>query len=391
MSRSISRNTSRSTSNSTRREGSTDPQAEGVNGHEGTSTNGYPTHEEKRQRRVSPIPAEDEPDEGFDFGFQPEDTAAEREAQDNYNRQQGTRPGTSRIPVKKLSPVPPPSQVKDERKPAGSGSWGDLNNGGAYKHRARSGSVGSAVLLDDGDDLETPSGGGSLSDSASQQSPPKPKVPSKSAGAKKTPRAASGSKGGRKPSGTTSPSKRPGTSSGTPRPSTSHRPEGDPPWIANMYKPDPRLPPDQQILPTHAKRMAQEQWEREGKTGSVYDREFRLLNTEEFMRGETKTPSPIPPEPSPKDEKFEDRKPQWPLPSPKAESFSNRPDTSHSNHGGYSTIPTIRTPPAPLSPRSPVGSIPPRRKSPQPQQPIRLQEPPEDEKTKKGCGCCAVM
>src|ERR1700755_2777293 len=49
-----------------------------------------------------------------------------------------------------------------------------------------------------------------------------------------------------------------------------------------MYKPDPRLPPDQQLLPTHAKRLAQEQWEKEGKVGTVYDREFRLLNTESF-------------------------------------------------------------------------------------------------------------
>ena len=49
-----------------------------------------------------------------------------------------------------------------------------------------------------------------------------------------------------------------------------------------MYKPDPRLPPDQQIIPTHAKRMQQEQWESEGRVGSMYDTDFRLLNTEEM-------------------------------------------------------------------------------------------------------------
>ncbi|KAK4975592.1 hypothetical protein LTR28_009234 [Elasticomyces elasticus] len=45
-----------------------------------------------------------------------------------------------------------------------------------------------------------------------------------------------------------------------------------------MYKPDPRLPPDQQMLPTHVKRMMQEQWEREGKTGSMYNRGIDLLD-----------------------------------------------------------------------------------------------------------------
>lgn len=40
-------------------------------------------------------------------------------------------------------------------------------------------------------------------------------------------------------------------------PTAVNRPEGEPPWLATMYKPDPRLPPDQQLLPTHAKRMQQ--------------------------------------------------------------------------------------------------------------------------------------
>lgn len=37
------------------------------------------------------------------------------------------------------------------------------------------------------------------------------------------------------------------------------RPEGEAPWLATMYKPDPHLPPDEQMLPTHAKRLAEEQ------------------------------------------------------------------------------------------------------------------------------------
>jgi len=39
------------------------------------------------------------------------------------------------------------------------------------------------------------------------------------------------------------------------------RPEGDAPWLAEMYKPDPRLPQEEQIIPTHAKRLAREKEE----------------------------------------------------------------------------------------------------------------------------------
>src|SRR6201999_1549016 len=63
-----------------------------------------------------------------------------------------------------------------------------------------------------------------------------------------------------------SPTQRPGTRSGeTPPGSSNKRPEGDPPWLSSIYSPDPKLPPEQQLLPTVAKRLQQEQWEREGK------------------------------------------------------------------------------------------------------------------------------
>lgn len=57
---------------------------------------------------------------------------------------------------------------------------------------------------------------------------------------------------------------RPRTSGGRVR--SINRPEGEAPWIATMYKPDPMLPPDQQILPTHAKRMVSEQKPKEEDT-----------------------------------------------------------------------------------------------------------------------------
>ena len=59
--------------------------------------------------------------------------------------------------------------------------------------------------------------------------------------------------------------------------------EGEPPWMVSAFRPDPRLPPEQQLLPTVAKRLQQEKWEREGKVGNVYDKEFRPLTDEGFL------------------------------------------------------------------------------------------------------------
>lgn len=61
------------------------------------------------------------------------------------------------------------------------------------------------------------------------------------------------------------------------QPNKDREPMGDPPWLASSFRPDPRLPPEQQILPTHAKKMLQEQWEKEGKTGLLYDKSFAPL------------------------------------------------------------------------------------------------------------------
>jgi hypothetical protein len=136
-----------------------------------------------------------------------------------------------------------------------------------------------------------------------------------------------------------------------------------------MYKPDPRLPPDQQLLPTVAKRLQQEQWEKEGKFGNVYDTSFRPLSDEGFH---------VPPEPpaQPEEQQSEEEHPsEWPLRAPKSPALSSgRPGTS----GGYSTMPKIS------GSAQGVGPLP----SPKP--PIRMQEPLENEKQKEG-GCCCVM
>lgn len=80
--------------------------------------------------------------------------------------------------------------------------------------------------------------------------------------------------------------RRPGTSGGDSRPPTA-RPDGDAPWVVNSYKPDPRLPPDQQMLPTHAKRMAemQRQAEEEARTRKAQrqqEEEYTLMDSDDY-------------------------------------------------------------------------------------------------------------
>lgn len=168
-------------------------------------------------------------------------------------------------------------------------------------------------------------------------------------------------------------SARPTTRSGETRPPTAvNRPEGDPPWLATMYKPDPRLPPDQQMLPTHARKMQQEQWAKEGKTPTTYDREF--------------APLAIAPDASRPEEKVEkeEEKPQQLKteglglqPMPKSPEPGSRPGTST----GYSPMPKVQdTPPTGLTPRFNSQTV------------VTAQGPrQEEEKVEKGCGCCIVM
>ncbi|KAL3471572.1 hypothetical protein BJX99DRAFT_23449 [Aspergillus californicus] len=170
---------------------------------------------------------------------------------------------------------------------------------------------------------------------------------------------------------------RPTTRSGEIRPTTAvNRPEGDPPWLATMYKPDPRLPPDQQILPTHARRMQQEQWAKEGKTPTTYDREFApLAIAPELPRPEDKIEKEEP--------KEEEQEPEFLKTEglglqamPKSPEPGTRPGTST----GYSPMPKLQdTPPAGLTPRFNSQTV------------VTAQGPPPDDKVEKGCGCCIVM
>ncbi|KAF4983425.1 hypothetical protein FZEAL_1154 [Fusarium zealandicum] len=184
-------------------------------------------------------------------------------------------------------------------------------------------------------------------------------------------------------------STRPSTRSGELSPGNK-APEGDPPWLINAYKPDPRLPPDQQLLPTVARRLQQEKWENEGKFGDVYDKDFRPLNDRALLKP---TEAEKPEQGEEKENELEKEKSptedEWPLKLEPTKSQSQR-------QGGYSTMPKISDKHSPLpSPRTPVTPYAPPQEEPKPQPtaqaPVQQPPPPADEDNKGGCGCCVVM
>lgn len=369
----------------------------------GSETAEHNQHADERldsRRIASPIPDEDaEVMEEYEAWNAPShgETAPELEAPSRANNHTG-RPSTSRIPLPKTSGIPVPASLAEREAPlprsrAGSTNWsGDaIAINGA---RVRSGSVGSQVLLDSpvGDRQTTPPFGHRRNMSSASNSP---KSPQKSPMKAKTPGKPIPTSGARKPSvpktqpknrqtSGTSPPKRPLTSSGSlSRPGTSHRPEGEAPWLATMYKPDPRLPPDQQIIPTHAKRMQQEQWQNEGRVGSMYDKEFNLLKTDEFQDKRLSQVQPI-------DFELPQQNEAWPLPSPtklSLEKVDSNVNKGIEGPGAYKLTPTI-----PQSPRIPSPKLaPPIAPAGEPQPKVtRLPEPAEEAKAKKSC-CCIVM
>ncbi|CAJ2508288.1 Uu.00g094740.m01.CDS01 [Anthostomella pinea] len=281
----------------------------------------------------------------------------------------------SRIPVAKLSPAPIPVDFLDRdapalRRPSFHHLDGD-NTTSLPKARSRSGSANALDMpkLQPGKRAVTegsPKKG--ITTTARKAS-----APAKSA-TQARPRTRNG------PTQRSGSTARPTTRSGELSPKA---PEGEPPWMISAYKPDPRLPPDQQLLPTVAKRLQQEKWEQEGTFGSVYDKEFRPLNDEAFAK---------PPELE-KPRSSEEPQNEWPLrpdvirPDARTTSMS-RPGTS-----SYSTMPKIQDKPV----TSPLGS-PMSLQQPQFQAPqiTRVQEPPkqpqpQEKPQKAGCGCCIMM
>ncbi|EFX01461.1 hypothetical protein CMQ_6403 [Grosmannia clavigera kw1407] len=326
----------------------------------------------------------------------------------------GTK-GLSRIPVAKQSPAPIPLEhiERDSMLARKRGNSIGAEESIGLKSRSRSNSIGRALDGGTGSSTEPPSQR-NASRSVSEASPKKLAT-----------NGSANAGGGRKPTTSkTNSTSRPKTrngigkdtngsaAGGAARPTTrsgerelsgaAHkRPEGEPPWMINAYRPDPRLPPDQQLLPTVARRLQQEKWEREGKFGNIYDKEFRPLTENGFL---------TPPEPSNSASAAAETSTatgeatgevtgettgeatgeagHWPL---KIE--AKNPASPIGRSGSYSTIPKIQDQPglSPLpSPLGPTTHI--SASGPKPAQTASAAAATQDEDDAKGgCGCCVVM
>ncbi|KAM0719633.1 hypothetical protein Q7P37_003764 [Cladosporium fusiforme] len=365
---------------------------------------------EFKRKRVSTIPAADASEEQeaeYDHSNNSELRSLEELAAPSF-RQHSGRPSTSRIPISKVSPLPVPHAMVDRDSPlprsrhgsnGWSGNWDELQ----YARRARSGSVGSQVLLDD-DGYRTPSRPASSHIRASPEdrtgyshSPPKARVPHKdgpTSGARKASGARSVSTNATKArtrSGTAG--GRPSSAAGPKHPL--NRPEGEAPWIANMYKPDPRLPPDQQMLPTHAKRMAQGEHYNPDSQPDAFNDESINDSGLDTKRPDFEQPRASPKIPNSPSKELHSPNPQdgtsWPLsPDPRSEAGS-RPGTS----GGYRITPTISTRPSlPRNPTSEKVDTMHQPHNPTPRIPDFDKEEDEEaqpKQKKKGCLGCVVM
>ncbi|KYK57085.1 hypothetical protein DCS_04092 [Drechmeria coniospora] len=293
-----------------------------------------------------------------------------------YFASNGVR-GGSRIPLAKTSPVPIPVDCLERGSPAVR-RMGETGEGDGIPHpKARSRS-GSLSVADQGGGLGIRGPG---KKAATETSPKKNATSTtrKSSTASKTgpvvgrPKTRNGSN--RDSNGA-----RPVTKAGEHSSATRH-PEGDPPWMINAYKPDPRLPPDQQLLPTVARRLQQERWEKEGKFGDTYDKEFRPLNHHEFPRSPEPGARPNG-EGEAEPESDGENSAEWPLKSGLA--------STKARQGSYSTMPRISDTPNPWAP----GSPPPASAQPlqaQGQDDVLRVTESQAAAGKRGCGCCVVM
>lgn len=340
----------------------------------------------------------------------PEEIAAEAEENgaSKFYRNPGLRKGSSRIPVLTSSPVPISQEQIDREYPTPrTRNLGSGDEESTSYPKTRRPSESAVVDTPKVNGNSTPPSGGSRPASRGAPSP-----------AKKTTAKSTPGSGARKTSATTAKKTTQHKSRATSGSNSSNhrskagenrpinRPEGDPPWLATMYKPDPRLPPEQQILPTHARRMQQEQWEKEGKTPVTYDREFAPLS----VRPDDEPPRPInnnnntnsdddnnnndnntntntnhnnndDPEPEEKPQEPESSS-SWPLQATKSpEQVNHRPGT---NGTAYSTIPKVQNTP-------PIGVAPSPRLTQQPTVTTQVTSEKKKAQKEKSLLCCVVM
>lgn len=303
----------------------------------------------------------------------PEEIAADDAAASIYSHPSLGK-SASRIPISTASPVPLSGSGRDSRGPRSRAAT-DEDDRSSRGRRASE-----PINIDQETSTPSPtSRPGSRGFSTTQNTPAKKK--STGSSNRKTSAPPTNRKTSAARSRAVSGNARPTTRGNESRPTTSaNRPEGDPPWLATMYKPDPRLPPDQQMLPTLAKKMQQEQWEKEGRTPNTYDRNFAPLAV--HPSDAPPVPSKTDPEPEPEPEpqsQFQqpgDSMQLDDLPQQSKSPEPPRPNTST----GYSTMPKVQdTPPMGLTPNPNPNWNPPV---------VTAREQPKKEKS---CGCCIVM
>ena len=377
-----------------------------------------PRREGKRPRTRSPQKQQQEAEMAVadipDYDLRtPEEIASDSSP---VYRQQGLRSSSSRIPLSTSTAMPIPQEHRERHTPlprmrGASGSWpsGDEDGVVYNKLRRRSQSVGSQILLDGEEPLKsngTSNGINHVSNadspmSISKQHTAETKVtPSNHARkASATLRNVSEPQKARVASTTSrsSPALQPKSRSGVEsRPATAiDRLEGEAPWIADMYKPDPRLPPDQQLVPTHAKRLQQKQLEEEAKANaSTPPRSLDFNPVAVHTQNGLQPPSPSVAR-SPRD--LNEKSPAenqagWPLNVSPKPSIANVNGSTNSNrggnspsgasdHAGYSTIPKVRSTP-------PIESTPSPKLD---QQPMRREIEKQVKEKEPSCGCCIVM
>ena len=358
--------------------------------------------------------------------------------------QSDQRKASSRIPLPRSSPMPIPQEhiERDTPLPRKRGTSGNYSNSDencfSYSRvRSRNNSVSSAILLDDIENMpnhtpipaSNPTSLNQSGPSQTQRTPSSVHRPKSRSGLNTSPLSqkprviSTTTASPRTPSSTVS---RPKSRSGLePRPATAiNRPEGEPPWLATMYKPDPRLPPEEQLLPTHAKRLQQEQWERAQKESQP-----RVRGMEAQQRKHTRDKSPVqlPREFSPlaehtinglqpssrdADEKAlsERSASEWPLTqvpprkSPPASGGLNaNPSASGGDdvgqHAGYSPIPRVKPGASPILGN--MTDIRPGQRVLDPFERERMARMDEEKggredsgkkkKKEKGCGRCVIM
>lgn len=326
------------------------------------------------------------------------------------------RPSVSRIPVARASPAPVAQSVVERDSPLPRSMSSPL--GDSANRRSRSQSLGDPALMTESTSTRSAiptkprprsshiQDSASVSDSPSLSQRTTQSLTAVSR-AKAMNKAASGGSVGRKTIPRTaskarntspkdSPVRRPTSGSTRSRPTSFHmRPEGEAPWVATMYKPDPRLPPDQQMLPTHAKRAMQGGSDSADEAEQSYPLNIESLSDEELAKMGA-LPSP---ESAKKKEMATSTQqgtgnlpPPWPLTSIKSDARSQT-GSAKGTTGGYTITPKIAPPIAPPNmPRSPTSQ-------PQVTSSVNagvqrvpdLDEKDDGKKKKKGFACCVVM